>query len=107
MVAPWVSLNSGGTAGQAANFDPGHNYAFVLVSADGGISGYNPAEFVVDASGFQNATDGGSFAVVQQGNNLDLVFTNAVPEPSVWVLLCLSGVGLGIMALRRRHADKR
>ncbi len=72
-MARTTSLGSNGTAGPAANFDPTHNYTFVLVTADGGIAGYNASEFVVDAGGF---------SVVQSGNTLDLVFTSAVPEPS-------------------------
>ena len=60
-----ASLNGNGTAGQAANFDPTGNYSFVLVQADGGIAGYDdPAEFTVDTSSFQSATNGGSFSVV-------------------------------------------
>ena len=98
-----ASLNGNGTSGQAANFDPTKNYSFVLVQADGGIAGYQASEFVVDASGFQNAMQGGSFSVVQQGNNLDLMF-NAVPEPSTWALLGLGGAALGVGALRRRTA---
>ena len=70
-------LNADGTAGMAGGFDPTKSYSFVLVQADSGITGYNPAGFVVDTSSFQNSTQGGSFSVVQQGNNLNLVF-NAV-----------------------------
>ena len=97
-----ASLNSGGTAGMASNFDPTRNYSFVLVSADGGISGYNPTEFVVDTNSFQNNTNGGSFSVVQQGNNLNLLFTSAVPEPSTWTMIGLSVLGAGVVMLRRR-----
>ena len=98
-----ASLNGSGTAGQAANFDPTKNYTFVLVQADGGMTGFNPAEFAVDASSFQNNTDGGLFSVMQQGNNLDLVFTSAVPEPGTWAMLGVGVAGLGIVTLRRRR----
>ena len=100
-----ASLNSGGTAGPALNFDPAKSYAFVLVSADGGIVGYNPAEFTVDTSGFQNGINGGSFSVGQSGNNLILNY-NVVPEPATWRLLGFGGVfllGL-ILHQRRSHA---
>ena len=94
------SLNSNGNPGAAANFDPTGNDSFVLVQADGGILGYQgPGEFDVDTSGFENATDGGTFSVTGQGNDLDLVFTSAVPEPSTWVLL---GVGAGLLGLNLR-----
>ena len=102
-----ASLNGGGTAGQAANFDPSHNYSFVLVQADGGVSGYNPAEFVVDSSSFQNSTQGGSFSVGQQGNNLVLVFTTAVPEPNTWALLGVGAATLGLVTQRRGRLTKR
>ena len=97
-----VSLGTNGTAGPAVNFDASRSYDFVLASADGGISGYTPGEFVVDTSGFQNALDGGAFSVVQSGNDLDLVF-NPVPEPATWMLLGIGGVWLGVAVLRRRH----
>ncbi len=97
-----VSLGTNGAAGPATNFDASRGYDFVLASADGGIGGYTPGEFVVDTSGFQNALDGGAFSVVQSGNDLDLVF-NPVPEPATWMLLGIGGVWLGVAVLRRRH----
>ena len=98
-----ASLGSDGTSGAAANFDPTKNYSFVLVTADGGIAGYNPAEFTVDVSGFKNATNGGSFSVVEQGNQLLLDY-NAVPEPSTWALLGVGVAALGGVGLRQRRA---
>ncbi len=98
-----ASLGSDGTSGMAANFDPTRSYGFVLVTADGGIAGYNPGEFTVDVSGFKNATNGGSFSVVEQGNQLLLEY-NAVPEPSTWALLGVGVAALGVAALRQRRA---
>ena len=98
-----ASLNSNGNAGQASNFDPTRNYAFTLVAANGGITGYNPAEFTVNTASFQNGTNGGSFSVVENGNQLLLDY-NAVPEPSAWALLSIGAVALGVAALRRRAA---
>ena len=100
------SLNSNGTPGSAENFNPGENSSFVLVQADGGIVGYSsPTAFDVDTSNFTNALDGGTFSVVEQGNDLLLDFT-AVPEPGTWTLL---GVGLlgGSLVIRRRVATCR
>ena len=89
------SLGSNGAAGPASNFDPTKNYSFVLVQADGGINGYNPAEFTVDSASFENAAKG-SFTVDRQGNQLLLDYI-AVPEPSLWMLLGVGAVGLGFV----------
>ena len=58
---------------------------------------------MVDTDSFQNATQGGSFSVVLQSNNMDLVFTSAVPEPSTWAPLDGGVAGLCLLALRRHH----
>ena len=95
-----TSLGSDGTNSSAAPIDSTKHYSFVLVQADGGMTGYNPAEFTVDASGFRNATNGGNFSVVQQGNQLLLDYS-AVPEPFTWALL--SGGSAGLLSFGFRH----
>jgi fibronectin-binding autotransporter adhesin len=104
-VAP-ASLASDGTPGMAANFDSTKSQVFTLVTADGGITGFNPAEFAVDTSNFENSLGSGSFFVAEAGNNLDLDFT-PVPEPATWAgaLGCLGLVGLTLH--RRRHSASR
>ena len=95
-----VSLNANGTAGASANFDPGQSYSFTLVTADGGITGFNAGAFAVDTGSFQNRLGSGHFFVAQDGNSLDLDFT-PVPEPATWLggALLLGATGL---TLRRR-----
>ncbi len=94
------SLGSNGTAGAAANFDPGQSYVLTLVTAGGGITGFDAASFQVDTSGFQNSLGSGHFFVAQEGNNLNLDFT-PVPEPATWLggmLLLVGAAG----TIRRR-----
>ncbi len=95
-----ASLGMDGSSGLANNFDPTKNYLFVLVQADGGITGFNPGEFMVDSSNFKN-TATGAFTVVQQGNNLVLAY-NAVPEPGTWAFLILGAGGVLVSMVRRR-----
>ena len=82
-----VSTLNGQAAGSMANFsssNPG-GYAWKIVSASGGITGFNPAAVTINVAGFANATDGGVFSVSQIGNDLYLLFRNAahvVTNPS-------------------------
>jgi fibronectin-binding autotransporter adhesin len=86
-----------------ATFNPNQAYSWTLVSA-GSISGFDPLDFSVNTSGFQNPLGGGSFFVSENGSELDLNFT-PVPEPSTWILMIagLATMGALIRKSRRTH----
>jgi fibronectin-binding autotransporter adhesin len=97
-----VSLDSNDDPAALTDFDPTKSYRFVLVSSASEASGFNAAEFAVNTSGFGNALNGGSFSVVVDGTNLDLVFA-PVPEPSTWAAVVFAATGL---CLARRLARR-
>jgi autotransporter-associated beta strand protein len=101
--APFIvklfSLDSGGNAGAAANFNAAANYSWTFATAASGISGFASDKFVLDPTGFTNGLAGGNFSFTENGNSLVLNFT-AVPEPSTWALLA---AGLLATLLRRRR----
>ena len=94
-----VSLDFGGQSAALGDFDPSQSYRFTLATA-AGINGFDVNEFAVDSSGFRNDLAGGSFSVVQDGNNLVLQFT-PVPEPGTWAWL-LAGSAFVLVFARRR-----
>lgn len=72
------SLAANDNPGLAANFDPTEDYEWTVLSA-ATITGFNPAGFLIDAADFFNPTYG-SFSVVQDAGDLQLVYTGA-PRP--------------------------
>jgi len=106
-----VSLLPGGgtNPGDADHFavGPDAHYEWDFVHTSGGIVGFDPTKFLLDGSGLSNALANpfgtGRFAIVQDGNDLLLTFTGAVPEPSSLVLLVLGSL-VGSVAFRSAKA---
>ncbi len=96
------SLTASGAGGNISNFLSSRPYALQVLTATGGIKGFNPATVRITTTGFTNALDGGSFALLASGNNLMLTFT-PVPEPSTWALMLTGASVLAVKLIRRRR----
>lgn len=91
------------TYGALASWDPDVSHTWSnIVTTTGGVFGFSSGNFVVNTSNFLNTLNG-TFSVVLNGNNLDLVYT-AVPEPSA-AALCLAGL-MAVGARLRRGRDE-
>lgn len=97
-----TTLATGGTAGLLAGFDPAQNYSWTILTATGGITGFQADAFAVDAAGFANAFDG-TFSISQLGTSLMLNYA-AVPEPGTIGFIALAVLGL---FWRGRKSDRR
>ncbi len=99
-----TTLN-GSTAGAFGSWNSlaDHTWSSVITTTSGFTGAFNTDLFLFDTSGFQNAI-AGSFSMVRNGNNLDLVYT-AVPEPGTFALV-FGGLTLLGAALRRRRASR-
>jgi fibronectin-binding autotransporter adhesin len=84
-----------------ANFNAATPYSWTILTASGGITGWNPAVFTTTSGNFQNSLAGGSLLLGQSGNSLVLDFT-PVPEPSTWLMLGAGVAAVGLVAWRRR-----
>lgn len=82
----------GGAPGAAQNFDSQSNYQWIIVNCAGGITGFDPAGFQFDASGFSNSLAGGAFTVATNGNSLVLKF-NADTFPPAFAAAGLAAGG--------------
>jgi hypothetical protein len=97
------SLNAQGNTSPSSTIVYGNSYSLLVISATGGITGFDPAKFSFDVSKFQDGMiPSSAFSVSADANHLYLNFT-AVPEPSTWALLITGAGVLGLAALRRRR----
>ena len=102
--------------GAAINFSSSSTFTWTIASVSGSILGFDAAFFNVNlaatngTAGFTNdlswvATNGktyyGSIDLVQNGQNLDLVYSPGVPEPSTYGMM-IGGLALAAAAIRRR-----
>jgi T5SS/PEP-CTERM-associated repeat protein len=103
------------TNGSALFFTNTSNYTWTILTASNGIVGFNANKFVINTGvfngtgGFANALGGGTFSLLQDGNDLNLRFTAAggepVPEPGTWAAAALLAGGAAFVRWRRRQAQ--
>lgn len=67
--------------GQIGGWAPAFNHVYTIIKTTGGVLNFSPDKFIIDATHFakNNPMYGGYFSVVQNGNNIDLVFTAYQP----------------------------
>jgi hypothetical protein len=93
--------------GEAANFDFTTNYDWVIATASGGLSNFDPSKFSVDVSQFANDLGGGYFYVRAQGNSLILAFTNNHPPAAqtTWLYRAGSTTTIPLSTLAANWSD--
>lgn len=101
-------LETIGPGGQERSFAPsivwGQSYSLRIISATGGVLGFQAANFALDVRDFQlGQIPLQYFSVTADANNVYLNFT-AVPEPSTWALMLTGAAFLGLTWYRRRRA---
>ncbi len=94
-----LSMSNATSSGLLGSWDANSNATWSgIVTTTSGITSFASDKFLIDTTNFQNPLNG-SFSVVLNGSNLDLVYTT-VPEPGASLL---GGLGLLILLQRRRR----
>jgi len=97
--------------GDASNFNTNQDGRWTILVASEGMLGFSADKFALNVTslngtgGFSNSLNGGTFSVEQNGNNVDLVFTSAVPEPGTMGLVAAGG--LFLLAAARKGMRRR
>ena len=94
------SLDIFNSPGELAGLLPNTSQVWTIASATGGISGFSQSVFTLNTAGFTSPVVG-SFAILLNGNNLNLQF-NTVPEPSSLMILGPGMAGLFVRTRKRR-----
>jgi len=97
-----VTMLNATTPGSLVLWDPNASTVWAgFVTTTGGFVNFSSGSFAFNTAGFQNPING-TFSVVQNQGNLDLVYTTAlvIPEPATATLGLL---GLAGLMLRRRR----
>jgi len=92
-----ITMEDADSSGLLAIWDPNVDSVWSSFITTDGIIDFAANLFAFDLSGFQNTLNG-TFSVVQNGDNLDLVYT-AIPEPRAALL---GGIGVLLLLRRRR-----
>ena len=101
----WSLASIGPDVNGNAVFDNTLTQSWALLTASGGISGFDAADFLINIAanngtgGFSNDLGSGTFSLATSGNSLVLNFTT-VPEPSAAILT--GALGLTSLLRRRR-----
>jgi fibronectin-binding autotransporter adhesin len=94
------SLASNGQLGLLGGFNPADNYSWEIMSV-GGLPGFDPSNFAIDTSEFDDSFTGSWSISAARGDGGDEIVLNyTAPEPAVGALLSLSA---GLLACRRRN----
>src|SRR6185503_10055029 len=98
-----ASLTLANSPGLAVNFDGLNNdYVWTILTASGGITGFDPAAFNVTTSSFSNPlATRGTFLVEQSGNNLQIRYVRlptVTTPPMDQLVACPSPVMLSVVA---------
>ncbi|HZQ47972.1 MAG TPA: hypothetical protein VFC07_13220, partial [Verrucomicrobiae bacterium] len=81
-----TSLTAGDVPGIPAGLTPATAYTWHILTASGGISGFSPDAFNLNTGNFSGGGASGTFAIVQNGSDLNLTFTPPLKITGVTVL---------------------